>query len=380
MFNVSIFKVKALCSVKLKSYNKKQREKLVLVALVKQYIETGKPVGSQSLQHSECSEISAATIRNYFTNLENEGFLVQEHASAGRVPTEKAYRFYAKAKKGMGCVSERAKREFADFQQNQSHEIAAFLQSSADTLSRLLKGAVFLSAPRFDQDFLVDIKLAFISALRGLAILISDFGVIKTEIISFEKPMTVTKLKSMEDYCRARLRRDDVPEETQESAKTLYNELLMRYAIGYSTFVEEEIYRTGFSHLLDFSDFRHAANLASSLALFENTHGMRLAMRECMKKTEPCVWIGEDLLAFAPETPPCSVIGVPYFVREKAVGGVGFLGPKRMPYEDILATMEAFSKCISETLTRNLYKFKIEYRQPNSPIVPLPLKTGFLLK
>ena len=353
-------------SIPIKRVSKQDREKKVLLGLVDYYIKTGKPVGSNTLKEVGFEELSSATIRNYFAHLEEEGYLAQTHASGGRVPTNLAYRFYAHAYADLNEIHEEGD-PFKAIRQFESREIASFLQKSAEQLSHHTKCAVFLSAPRFDHDFVTGIKLIPIDAYRCLCVLITDFGVIQTEILHLAMKFSLFAIKRIESYFQWRLTGLNSPEnlepEEEEIAKIIYNELMVRYIVGYSNFIDEEIYRTGFSQLLTYSDFHEATVLASSLALFENAHSMRLLLKECTTLNNLKFWIGDDLNTYATSNPKCAVLSIPYYINQKAVGAIGLLGPIRIPYRTLFETLRMFSDSVSEALTRNIYKFKISFRE-----------------
>lgn len=351
-----------------KKSNKEEREKRVLLGLVDYYIQSGEPVGSNTLKDAGFGDISSATIRNYFANLEKEGYLKQLHTSGGRIPTAKAYRVYSKEFYDSTVVKSGDEDILHSLAQSESKEIALYLQQAAESLSQLTHSAVFLSAPRFDHDFIVNFKLVPIDYHRFLCVLISDFGVIQTELMHTEQRLSTFSIKRIERYFHWRLTGHDKPDEIEpeeeEIAQKFYNELLVRYIVGYSNFIDEEVYRTGFSKLLSYPDFHDTTILANSLALFENAHSMRLLLRECIAKGNLTYWIGEDLKPFATAKTNCSILTVPYKINQKTVGAVGLLGPLRMPYKELFGVLRAFSDSISEALTRNIYKFKIQYRQP----------------
>lgn len=139
---------------------------------------------------------------------------------------------------------------------------------------------------------------------------------------------------------------------------------MVRYIVGYSNFIDEEIYRTGFSRLLSYPDFQDTAALANSLSLFENAHSMRLLLRDCCAHETLRCWIGEELAPYATGKPDCAVLSIPYKINNQPVGAIGLLGPTRLPYKQLFGTLRTFADSVSEALTRNIYKFKINYRQP----------------
>jgi heat-inducible transcriptional repressor len=361
----------------IKKLTKEEREKRVLLALVEHYIKTGKPVGSATLQEVDVGDLSSATIRNYFASLEEEGYLTQQHSSGGRLPTNKALRLYAHEFIDSRDLSPEIKSEINTLKIDSSHEVASYLQHAAEELSRLTNSAVFLSAPRFDHDFITTIKLVSIDHSRSVCIVVTDFGAIKTEVIHVGKKLTAFSIKRIEDYFQWRLTGHHAPEhlETDEEqlAQKIYNELVVRYIVGYSNFTDSEIYRTGFSKLIAYPEFHDASLLASSLSLFENSHSMRLLLKECSTHDSLKFWIGDDLFPYTVQTPACSILAIPYRINTHVVGAIGLLSSIRIPYKQLFGLLHSFSEIVSLTLTHNLYKFQIKFRQPQQQ--PLNLNT-----
>lgn len=357
----------------MKKSAKESRKQRVLFGLVDLYIKQGRPVGSNTLRQEGLEDLSSATIRNYFSQLEEEELLSQQHTSGGRVPTAAAYRLYAK--EWANTVAPLPK-EMASVRTSEEKEIATYLQRSAEVLSHKAQCAIFLSAPRFDHDFVSEIKIVPLDVYRSLCILITDFGVIHTEIFHSQKKTTTFSAKRMEQYFHWRLTGNDEPlnmtPDEEETAQALYNEVMLRYIVGYAHFEDEAVYRTGFSHVLNYPEFHDPKALAQGLALFENGRSMRLLLREAAAHEEGRCWIGDDLEYYTQTTTEAGVIAAPYRIHQQIVGAVGLLGPMRLPYKRLFPLLTAFCEAISETLTRNVYKHKITYRQPHvaSPYLP----------
>lgn len=350
---------------------KNEREYRVLLGLVHYYLKTGKPVGSNTLKEAGFADLSSATIRNYFVHLEEEGYLIQQHSSGGRIPTHLAYRTYAKEYADASEISSANEKLLRTLRNRETREIAAYLQQAAELLSDLTQSAVFLSAPRFDHDYVVDLKLVPIDNKRSLCVIVTDFGVIQTETLSTETKISAFAAKRIESYFRWRLTginsKENLDVEEEALAQKLYNELMIRYIVNYSNFIDSELYRTGFSKLLAYPEFHEPSALANSLGLFENTHQMRMLIKECCKVNGLKFWIGNDLSNYTTTTPNCAIITMPYYINQNIAGAVGFMGPTRMPYQEVFGIIKKFTNSISEALTRNLYKYKITFRQPHAP-------------
>lgn len=359
--------MKALKPVAAKRSGKQDREHRVLIGLIEYYLKTGKPVGSNTLKEAGFDGLSSATIRNYFAHLEDEGYLVQQHSSGGRIPTNAAFRLYAQEQLDNPVAMDNNDENLRKIRSAETKEVASYLQEAADNLSRLTQCAVFMSAPRFDQDLITELKLLPIDHTRCLCVIVTEFGSIQTEVLHLDKKLSAHTAKRIETYLQARLHsrtKPDLEPEEEALAKHVYNELMVRYFVGYSNFTDDEIYRTGFSKLLAYPEFHDASILATSLSLFENAHSMRLLLKECSKKNQTRFWVGEDLANFSRDTPMCSVIASPYHVGQQSVGALGILGPVRMPYRELFGLVNSFTHNISEALTRNIYKYKINFRQP----------------
>lgn len=373
--------MKSLATTEQRS-QKKERQREVLIAFVAHYIRTAKPVGSATLQDVNFPNLSSATLRNYFSALEQEGYLAQQHASAGRVPTEQAYRLYAE--ESLNHLERHGPQSsFPDLVSEERREIILFLQKSAEALSEATRSAVFLTAPRFDHDIVISMRWVSLTNDQLACILLSDFGEIQTLVFFPKKPLTSTELEILDAYTRFRL--GDGPALKEKSphlqmAHDLYSEAMVRYVARYSHTMEEDIYRTGFSHLLAHPELREPLILTQSLGLLENRHAIRLLLRECRARQKMHYWVGSDLTLYAGHPLSCSVLATPYFIQKTAVGAIGLLGPTRMPYPEYFSALKNCSEELSDRLTRSLYRFTISYRTPSSAPLHLSNQERLLLE
>lgn len=359
-----------------KRSKKESREYKVLLGLVELYIKIGKPIGSSTLKESGFESLSSATIRNYFAELEKEGYLKQPHSSGGRIPTNKALRFYAESVLEEALIEEDVTAQLEQLKGHDTKNIGTFLQKAAELLSEVSGFATFLSSPRFDHDFILDVKFVSLDATRLLCILITNFGQILTETLAFEHRVSTFSLKRLESFFLWKLKNGPLEEkprpltpEEEVLAQKFYSEILVRYLVRYSNFSGEEIVRTGFSKLLAFPEFNDPLSLTMGLSLFENVTQMSRLLQQTSQSPHLKFWIGEDLSPFTTEASNGSVIAIPYRINHIQAGAIGILGPTRMPYRTLFATLTVFSEILSETLTKTLYKFKLSFRQPRSEAV-----------
>ncbi len=357
-----------------KKQQRDTQEKMILMELIDLYIVTGEPIGSKTLKEKGFNRFSSATIRNYFTRLEKEGFLRQKHTSGGRIPTASAYKYYAKQHIQATAIESKTLQELKKGLTKESSEVVKYLQDASELFSNLTTSAVFLSSPRFDKDLILSVKLIAIDKRRYLCVLVTDFGLIHTEVLHSPKKISSFTLKRIEKYFYFRmtgLERPELNMQEKRIASDFYNEILLRHIVDYSNFSAEDVYKTGFAKLLHFSEFRDAAVLATGLSLFEDMFYMRHLLKQCTDSAQLCFWIGEDLIRGSAHT---SVIAIPYFIHGKPVGSVALLGPTRMSYPKMFGIIKAFSTILSDTLTRNLSKYKITYRQPQNRAIDMDTK------
>ncbi|MGM0439691.1 MAG: heat-inducible transcriptional repressor HrcA [Chlamydiota bacterium] len=371
----------------LKKHSKSEREQLVLLGLVDLYITSSKPIGSQTLKEHGFGDLSSATIRNYFANLEKKGYLHQQHTSGGRIPTDKAFKAYAEKTllqtKTTG-LSPQEEKFLARLEIGETKEIAGYLQNAAEVLSELSQCAVFLSAPRFDHDFIRDIKLVNIDDQRCLGVIITDFGLVHTHTLFSNTKISSFTLKRIENYFHWRMTKLDHPTDLSDEELSLahdfYDELIVRYMVGYSNFSHEDLHQTGFSRLLTHPEFSDAFALASGLSLFENDEAMRHLLKESLRTNSKKYWIGEDLQSEVGIGSHCAVISHPYHINRSPTGAIGILGPLRMPYDHYFELLEKIADQISATLTQSLYKFQISFRHPQTGSLYLNKEEHLLLE
>ena len=345
---------------------------MVLLGVVELYLQTGKPIGSNTLRENGFDSLSSATIRNYFAKLEEEGFLKQQHSSGGRIPTPAAYRLYAETHLANPLLTQEQKEGIQQKLARETREVASYLQHAAEMISELTHCAVFLSAPRFDQDFILDMKLVSIDQHRLVCILVTDFGMIHTEVLYSDRKISSFAIKRMESYFLWRLNGTNKPvldEEEEALASQFYKEMMLRHIVSHTHFSAEDLIQAGFSNLLSYPDFNDAAALASGLALFENKQSLRKLLSSCTEeKTLRCL-VGEDLLPDSPNTSACSILMIPYRIHRSISGAFGILGPNRLPYRQLFGLMQGIADAISDSLTKSVYKYKLSFRQPT----PSPL-------
>jgi heat-inducible transcriptional repressor len=250
-------------------------------------------------------------------------------------------------------------------------EVALFMQRIAEASAEHAGCPVFLTSPRFDQDFVSEIKLVSIDQSRSLAIILTTFGQVFTELLHSPHKLNLHALHRIESYFQNRLRGiDSEMSDSDEKALALrfYQEIMARYLVNYANFSHEELFCTGFSKLLRYPELQEAEKLAAALSLFENKLALRSISRDVMRANQLKCWIGEELNSFLTMTPNCALICAPYHIASKQVGAIGVIGPQRLPYKSLLSLLRSVAAEISRFLERNLYRYKISFREASAKV------------
>lgn len=344
--------------------------------MVDLFIKTSKPVGSNTLRENGFDDLSSATIRNYFATLEKIGYLHQPHTSGGRIPTPRAFKYYAERAKGQGKLSPSHKKALSRIRSQDSKKIFETLEMSLEVLSSLSNAAAFISAPRFDQDAIIDIKLTPIDAHRCLGILITSFGQIHTHTLFLDGRLSHHALRRIEKHLSALMTTASQPDPLTQAEtswmKKIYHELMVRFITSYSSGQTEGLYTTGLSRLLESADFAQPAQMAAALSVFETPKAMQETLQAAIRSSSLCAFIGDDLSPKGSALEHCAVISAPYKINGLAVGAVGLLVPERCDYKTLFALIDAFTETLGDVLTETSYVHKISWKEPEGTKLYLP--------
>ncbi len=348
-----------------KPSKKHDRQFRVLKGLVELYLRTGKAIGSLTLQENGFPDLSSATIRNYFANLEQAGYLMQQHSSGGRIPTDVGLKWCIDHWMQEKLPLETPLDDLMGLFAKEQKEVALLLQSTAEVLSQKTNTAVFLTAPRFDHDAIVQIKLVPLNINRCLSVILTQFGVVQTEVLQVSQENVSWSF--VEHYCMARLAQQplEICKDSLEVqfAESIYCEIMMRYVGQYTHFTQSDVWRTGLSRLLVWDELSDPGHLIQVMGLFENQNNLRSLLQAIEKRPDLSIWMSDDLTPYMPGTRECAVAGIPYFINQLPVGAIGCLAAKRMDYLTIIPLLRWFAEKLSEALTQNVYHFKIQCRQ-----------------
>lgn len=349
---------------------KQRRAMQILMGLVELHIETGKPIGSQTLKQGGFDHMSSATLRNYFAHLETEGFLRQAHISGGRLPTDSAFRFYAE--QVLDQLSQKSQVTFSNDREDKisppqrDSELTDWIEAIGAALARSAHCGIALLLPRFTHDFAARIQLVLLNSHRVLAIICTQHGLVHTIVLHVEKSLCLDAIETVQKYCNWRINspqsKSPVLDRDEEFCNQLHSEIMIRYFIENSVAAHRDLSINGLSEILHYPEGGNSAVFAEFVGLFENREGMQNLLNALQSRQGPQFWIGDALEPFFPGTRHCAVLGIPYQLHRTNVGALALVGPSRLPYRDLFAKLLQTCETLSRQLTQSVHKFNIELR------------------
>ena len=339
-----------------------ERNRQILSAIVRAYIETGEPVSSRTISRRHIEALSSATIRNVMADLEDEGYLYQPHTSAGRVPTATAYRFFAQQVAARATLSpedqEWIRAEFATA--TTTEEIA---ERAGHVLAEVSRGLGIVVSPPIAKSVLQHVRFVLLPDGRVVVVLVSSGGATRDKIIRPERVFNQPDLDRTADY----LNRQYVGR-TLESIRT---DLLSRLASEqerYDILVRDalalcdpkvleqgstqRIYIEGAAQMAGTPEFSDQAQLREVLVAIEEKHRIIALLAQCIDTPDP-VHVQIGVQGIDPAGEHLALISAPYSFQDQSQGTVGVLGPMRMHYERAITAVAFVARAFSETLDRS---------------------------
>lgn len=326
-----------------------ERRATVLKAIVEEYVQTATPVASQSIARSRDLGVSSATVRNDMTQLEREGYIVQPHTSAGRIPTDRGYRYFVDHFAQSSALPAAQRRIVAEFFANARSALEDLLHETSQMLARLTRHAAVVVGPQPDATRVRSAQ--FVSLQQGLAlvVVVLSNGAVEKEVVSTDANDEELARASYEldralaghalgSVPRPAPTGDDVIDALVQAAAT---------AVGKRA-TESELYVGGVSRLAAEQDaFATAASAARLLAILEEQVLVVTLVRDLLEQGVN-VSIGSEHPV--EELSDCSLVLAPYQIEGEVAGTVGVLGPTRMDYQQALAAVAAVSQQLGRLL------------------------------
>jgi heat-inducible transcriptional repressor len=333
------------------------RGKRILEAVIEDYIATAEPVGSRTITRSHALSLSPATVRNVMSDLEEMGFLTSPHTSAGRIPTDKAYRLYVNSILEVKHIARDNREEIQRRCRLAGKDMAEILKETSRLLSSTSSYMGVVMAPRFAANVFRQMEFVKLSSRRVLAILISQNGTVQNRLIQTEDEIAQEDLVRMGNYLNELLQgltiaqvRERLLTELQ-SEKVRYDTLMAQaLALSEATLGSDdrELFLEGQANILEQPEFADAGRMREIFRAFESKGLILDLLDRSMKADGVQIFIGAESHLLRMEG--MSLITSTYMTGKDTVGVLGVIGPTRMGYGRVIPIVDYTAKLISRLL------------------------------
>ncbi len=329
------------------------RHRDVLIAVIREYIDSAEPVGSRALATRWFPALSAATIRNVMADLEAMGYLAHPHTSAGRVPTDKAYRLYVDSFPPAPPSKPATPSETLPTRRS---GLDGFMEQTSTHLSAATKLTGLLLAPPLQNTTLARVDLMPLEDDRALAVIVTDAGWVTASAVTLDPPLAADGVRAIGRELTRRFGGRTVQEivEMEAAPSDPLDALHTRARAVTEQIVAllrgRTLYVSGAINMLDHPEFWDIETTRALLRTFEQKERLADLMTALAAGEALHVTIGEEN-PFA-EMRECTLITSTYLYRDQVVGILGVVGPRRLPYPDVIAVVNETARHVTDALSR----------------------------
>ncbi len=344
-------------NMQLSNYSINERAQQVLKRLVECYIREGQPVGSRTLANMCGLDLSPATVRNVMADLENKGYLLAPHTSAGRVPTARGLRFFVDRLLTVQHVNEKMLDKM-QHELNPDLDKTTLLTHTSEILSQLTHLAGLVTVPQQDKNVLRHVEFLPLSNARVLVILVVNEREVRNLIIHTEreyKPRELEQAANYINYTYAGLPLATIRQELLKAMETDKTQLdaamgtaleIANHALLDPEKTEKDYLLSGTSNLIGYAD--GVDTLRNLFDTFARKRDILHLLDQCLESDGVQIFIGEELGAdFLGDF---SIVTAPYEANGKVLGVLGVIGPKHMPYDHIVSAVDVTAKLLGNAL------------------------------
>jgi heat-inducible transcriptional repressor len=333
------------------------RRQAVLGLVVRQYIATATPVGSKTIVEQYGLDVSSATIRNEMAYLEEQGYLTHPHTSAGRMPTEKGYRYFVERLMGEAELPLAEQRTIRHQFHQARLDLEQWMRLAATVLARTAHGTSLVAAPTVAQCRFKHLELIAAHGSRFLLVLVLSEGMVKQQILAPIHPVTQEELTQVANRLNDLFTGLSADETVALSYPlTPLEEQIANLVIDMMEAVKArssgEIYRDGLMNIFRQPEFSEIEDVRPIIRILEEQSLLEAILAEVLNSSGVQVIIGGE--GRWDELSECSVVLAPYGEAGRAIGALGVLGPMRMRYGRAISTVRYVADLLSD-LIYNLY-------------------------
>ena len=336
------------------------RKLKILHAIIQNYLETGEPVGSRTISKYTDLNLSSATIRNEMADLEEMGYIMQPHTSAGRIPSDKGYRLY------VDMLMEDKEQELSEMQEqmlDKADKMDQLLRQAAKVLANSTNYATMVSTPMNNENKLKFIQLSMVDDEQIIAVIVLGGNVIKNKIIDIDEPISNENLLKLNMLLNTTLNGMSIEEinlgliaRLKEQAG-IHSEVVGNVLDAVADVIQVDddmqIYTSGATNIFKYPELSDNQSAQEIISAFEEKQQLSELVTQTLSQEDNTgiqVYIGD-------ETPvktmkDCSVVTATYELGDGMKGTIGIIGPKRMDYEHVLKSMKRLQSELDEMFHR----------------------------
>ena len=319
----------------------------ILHAIIQNYLETGEPVGSRTISKYTDLNLSSATIRNEMSDLEELGYIVQPHTSAGRIPSDKGYRLYVDE---LMQEKEDEIAEIRDLMIERTDKMENVLKQVVRVLASNTNYATMISVPQGTSNRLKFIQLSRVSELQLLAVVVAEGNLIRNKIIELEEGMNDETILKLNLLLNTNLNGLQIAEinfgliaKLKEQAgihSGVVATVLDEVAKMIEFEEEPEIYTSGATNIFKYPELSDSTRASELISAFEEKKQLVELVKDTMdeENTGIQVYIGDE--SPIQNMKDCSVVTATYQLGNGMQGTIGIIGPKRMDYENVVDSLK----------------------------------------
>lgn len=325
-----------------------ERKRKILNAIIRNYLDTGEPVGSRTISKYSDLNLSSATIRNEMSDLEEMGYILQPHTSSGRIPSDRGYRFYVD---NLMKQKEQEVTEMKDFVIEHTQRMEQVLQQMAKMLAINTNYTAMITAPSYHHNKVKFIQISQVDKEQILAVIVTEGNIVKNKMISTKEALdneTLLKLNILLNTNLNGLSAEQINLGTIARLKEqagIHSDIVSDVLDALADAIQEdedlEIYTSGTTNILKYPELSDSKKASELLTTFEEKQQLISLVNETLASEEETgiqVYIGAE--SSNQNMKDCSVVTATYQLGEGMQGTIGIIGPKRMDYENVMDNLK----------------------------------------
>ena len=338
-----------------------ERKMKILKAIIRNYLETGEPVGSRTISKYTDLKLSSATIRNEMADLEEMGYILQPHTSAGRIPSDKGDRLYVDQ---LMQEKDEEIREVKEMMIERTDKMEQALKQVVKVLASNTNYATMISAPKIHRKKVKFLQLSKVDESQVLAVIVIEGNMVRNKLLNLNEPIddeTILKLNLLLNTMLNGLSIEEINLQMITNLKMqagthgeLVGEIIDAVAEAIHSKPETEIYTSGTTNIFKYPELADKGKASELISTLEEKQELTGLVNETLEHSENRgiqVYIGQ-------ETPiqtmkDCSVVTATYELGEGLQSTIGIIGPKRMDYEHVLRTLNQLMDQLDEIYKKN---------------------------